>query len=387
MNNDLVWKTIQEQIGYEFKNLDLLKQAFVRRSYTEENGGENNEVLEFIGDKALDFTVVKLLVDKYGHITGKEDSGESRVKEEDQDLQKSHDKSREREQEPVFRVFSCKLDEGDLTVLKSKMVEKKSLARRTEDLGFGEFLLMGRSDIRNNVIQKPSVKEDLFEAIIGAVAIDSDWNPQEIRSVVELMLEPEAFIEERSEPDYAGIIRNRERRNNETVPRYRYGAVTKELLSDVSFASFEGVSQSLPKDSEAKEMGFYCQLQISDPSVDMPVFRGFGASKSKARIEASKTAYMYLKEHGMLTNISGEIEKPNREMAINQLETLARRGYFSIPEYEFFEDQDNKGSVVWICVCRIDEEPVFFSKKAASKKNAKKDAAFDMLQYVLSGEY
>ena len=39
---------VQRQIGYEFKNLDLLEQAFTRRSYTEENGGENNEVLEFL---------------------------------------------------------------------------------------------------------------------------------------------------------------------------------------------------------------------------------------------------------------------------------------------------------------------------------------------------
>lgn len=51
---------IQDQIGYRFKNLDLLRQAFVRRSYSEENGGENNEVLEFIGDKVLDFVIVKL---------------------------------------------------------------------------------------------------------------------------------------------------------------------------------------------------------------------------------------------------------------------------------------------------------------------------------------
>ena len=41
---------IQSQIGYYFNNLDLLQQAFTRRSYSEENGGENNEVLEFIGD-------------------------------------------------------------------------------------------------------------------------------------------------------------------------------------------------------------------------------------------------------------------------------------------------------------------------------------------------
>ena len=59
-NNDLMF--IQSQIGYEFKNLDLLQQAFTRRSYSEENGGENNEVLEFIGDKVLDLFAVKYLI-------------------------------------------------------------------------------------------------------------------------------------------------------------------------------------------------------------------------------------------------------------------------------------------------------------------------------------
>ena len=48
---------VERQIGYKFVNRDLLVQAFVRKSYSMENGGENNEVLEFIGDKALDLSV------------------------------------------------------------------------------------------------------------------------------------------------------------------------------------------------------------------------------------------------------------------------------------------------------------------------------------------
>ena len=55
---------IQDQIGYRFKNPAVLEQAFTRRSFSMENGGQNNEVLEFIGDKVLDFIVVKLLAEK-----------------------------------------------------------------------------------------------------------------------------------------------------------------------------------------------------------------------------------------------------------------------------------------------------------------------------------
>ena len=46
MGKELVWKMVQGQIGYDFKNLDLLQQAFTRRSYTAENGGENNETTD-----------------------------------------------------------------------------------------------------------------------------------------------------------------------------------------------------------------------------------------------------------------------------------------------------------------------------------------------------
>ena len=62
MENTLLINMVQGQIGYIFKNPDLLLQAFTRSSYASENGGEDNEILEFIGDKALDLAVVNLLV-------------------------------------------------------------------------------------------------------------------------------------------------------------------------------------------------------------------------------------------------------------------------------------------------------------------------------------
>ncbi len=71
---------VQRQIGYEFKNIDLLEQAFTRRSYTEENGGENNEVLEFLGDKVLDFIVVKMLSERFGKFEKEEQDPNSWTK-------------------------------------------------------------------------------------------------------------------------------------------------------------------------------------------------------------------------------------------------------------------------------------------------------------------
>ena len=96
-----------------------------------------------------------------------------------------------------------------------------------------------------------------------------------------------------------------------------------------------------------------------------------------------KLAYDYLDKNDMLPSIRDEIEDPNKDDAISQLEILARRGYFSIPTYEFEQTYDKDGNTIWKSVCHIAEESKSFSAKSSSKKDAKKSAAFKMLQYVL----
>lgn len=349
MKEELKIKMVQGQIGYLFNNINLLKQAFVRRSYTEENGGENNEVLEFIGDKALDFAVVRILAQKYGQINEKNE-------------------------------FICNYDEGKLTRLKSKMVEKKALARRMDELGFSEYLIMGKGDIKNNINDMTSVKEDLFEAIIGAVAIDSGWNLKEIQSVVEVMLEPDTFLLDDSETNYVRLIQEWEMRRG-VIPLYKYGPFNEASWN----APFEGISQNIPlcPYPDFSRINHYCLLKLSD---SLPVFREFGASKSEARMAVCKLAYEYLEKKNMLFSIRDEIDNPNKADAINQLETLARRGYFSIPTYEFEQKYDNNGNPVWRCECHIEEYDTYYDAESSSKKDAKKSAAFKMLEFVLNEE-
>ena len=193
----VVVNMVQAQIGYTFQNLDLLRQAFIRRSYTEEHGGENNEVLEFIGDKALDLAVVQLLVKRYGYI----DAGSP-------------------------AEFACDHREGELTRIKSRMVERKNLARRMEELGFAEHLIMGKSDLQNNVQEELSVQEDLFEAILGAVTLDCNWDLSTISSVVEAMLVPEDFFQEDTETNYVRLIQEWEEKKNGVIPWYWFEEVS-----------------------------------------------------------------------------------------------------------------------------------------------------------------
>ena len=60
---------IEKNIGYEFNNKTVLRQAFIRKSYAEENVyEEGNEVLEFVGDTALSMVIVKKMTEHFGNL-------------------------------------------------------------------------------------------------------------------------------------------------------------------------------------------------------------------------------------------------------------------------------------------------------------------------------
>lgn len=350
--NDLVF--IQDQIGYRFKNLDLLQQAFIRRSYAKENGGEDNEVLEFIGDKALDFVIVKLLAEKYGYFAHNEAGFDS---------------------QKDFDEFVCVYRENKLTELKKKLVEKNMLAYRMDMLDLADFLIMGNGDIRNHINKEDSVKEDLFEAIIGAVALDCNWDFEEIQSVVEIMLDPDSYLSDDKDENYVELIQEWTLKKCETIPLYHF---EKTTMQRSWYLGCSGIPTQAKEDCR-----YLCLLKLGD---GMPIFRGFGKSKNDARKDVCELAYHYLKENDLLFSIKDEIDNPNKNDAISQLEILARRGYFSIPVYDFMQEYDNNGNPVWKCRCRIDEIERYFISKSSSKKDAKKNAAFGMLRYVLNCE-
>ena len=159
---------IEKTIGYAFRNGDLLRQAFVRKSYSAEHGGQDNEVLEFIGDKVLDLVVIRIMMARFGAITENKDNP---------------------------KYFCTKYDEGKLTDIKKAVVEGKALSSAMDALGFQQYLVMGQGDIKQNVQNEASVKEDLFEAVLGAVALDSDWDLDALTRVAEHMFDFDAYFE------------------------------------------------------------------------------------------------------------------------------------------------------------------------------------------------
>ena len=168
---------VQKKIGYWFDNEDLLLQAFTRSSYSSQHGGENNEVLEFLGDRVLDFYVVKVIADRFGFVKSQSD-----YYDEENDLDE-------------YCIVAHK-NEADFTELKKQIVSNETLAKTIDKLGLFKYMYLGDTDLENpkfkdNLIK---VKADLFEAILGAVAIDSDWNQDELQNVVEFMLQIDDFL-------------------------------------------------------------------------------------------------------------------------------------------------------------------------------------------------
>ena len=167
---------VQEKIGYKFNNIDLLYQAFTRRSYSaEEFGGENNEVLEFIGDSVLNFYVTKIISDRFGFM-----KSESKYYDEHNDYD-------------VYCIIANK-NEADFNELRKQIVSNNNLSKQIDQLGFAKYLFMSDSDWDNEVYKQEKVKADLSEAIIGAVAIDSNYDSNKIQNVLFSMLNIDKFF-------------------------------------------------------------------------------------------------------------------------------------------------------------------------------------------------
>lgn len=177
LNENSHLEEVQSKIDYFFNNIDLLLQAFTRSSYSAQFGGENNEVLEFIGDKVLDMYVTKIIADNFGFMKSQSDYYDE---EEDNDEY----------------CIVAHHNEGDFTELRKTIVNNKTLAKRIDKLGFAKYLYLGDSDLDNNVVNQEKVKADLFEAILGAIAIDCDWNPEALQKSVDVMLNIDDFLDD-----------------------------------------------------------------------------------------------------------------------------------------------------------------------------------------------
>ena len=126
--------SLQDDLGYHFKNVDLLREALQHSSYVNEQrdlGLQDNERLEFLGDAVLDLVITHILM-------------------------KHFPKSRE----------------GDLSRMRATIVNESQLSSVAQRLNLGRYLLLGRGEAQSNGQEKSSILADALEAVIAAVYLD-----------------------------------------------------------------------------------------------------------------------------------------------------------------------------------------------------------------------
>lgn len=156
-------KVIQEKTGYLFHKNSLMTQAFVRSSYASEKGGEDNEILEFIGDQVLSYYVVKIIAEHFGGLNC--------------------------DYEYKFRVR-----ENNFTQFKQELVSNEFFAKIVDEWDITKYLIVGQSDYLNGVDAQVKVKSDLLEAVLGGIAVDSKWDGKVLQNVVNKILKIDEYI-------------------------------------------------------------------------------------------------------------------------------------------------------------------------------------------------
>jgi ribonuclease-3 len=131
------YELVEKRIGYTFKDKSLMKTALTHKTFAFEANVplEFNERLEFFGDSILNFVVAE-------------------------QLYKSN------------KYFS----EGELTRRRSFGVNNNFLADVAKKLEIGQFLLLGKGEIKQNGSQNRTNLANMLEALIGAMYLDSDMN-------------------------------------------------------------------------------------------------------------------------------------------------------------------------------------------------------------------
>lgn len=126
MNN---YKELLKKLGIEFQDEALIKTALTHSSYVNENGGECNERLEFLGDAVLELCMSKYLINYYS------------------------------------------ISEGQMTKKRAQSVREEALVIYANHLNLSDYLFLGNGEEQSGGRQRPAIIADAFEALLGAIFI------------------------------------------------------------------------------------------------------------------------------------------------------------------------------------------------------------------------
>ena len=228
-------KTLEERIGYAFRDRTLLENALTHSSYANEHrekGMPSNERLEFLGDSILGLVVA----------------------------------------EHLYRTCPT-LPEGDLTRLRASLVCEGSLVEVAKSLDLGSYLKLGRGEESGGGRSRPSIQADAVEAMLAAVYLDSGIG-QARKLIHALILDGELQKKASSvSRDYKTALQELIQRENGRTLAYRL------------------IGESGPDHAKLFEMEVLLNGR--------PVGAGEGRSKKEAEQAAAKAAIANLEKAGV----------------------------------------------------------------------------------------
>lgn len=221
MQSPASFTTLEKSIGVRFKNKDLLAQAITHRSATREARTRgHNERFEFLGDAVLELVATEFLF----HMGNK--------------------------------------SEGEMTNLRSALVNRENLASVAREIKLGEYLAMSRGEERSGGRDKDSTLANALEALIGAIYLDDGFEKSKDFCTNFILVRLQDVVARGKVRDEKSVFQEKAQESAGVTPHY-----------DV-------VEEEGP-DHEKK---FTCAVFIGEEEVA----RGSGNSKQKAEQAAAK---------------------------------------------------------------------------------------------------
>lgn len=219
-------KRLCTRLNYEFKNIDLLKQALTHRSAHV----LNNERLEFLGDSLLSTVIANAL----------------------------------------FQQFPQN-SEGELSRLRASLVKGEMLSLIAQEIGLGDFLILGQGELKSGGFRRASILADALEAIFAAIYLDSDFITCQriILSLYDNRLKDDRLNENLK--DSKTQLQEYLQSKKITLPQYRLTHVEGEMHDQI----------------------FHITCKV--PGLNM-VTEGRGETRRKAEQEAAKKLFQQIKQ-------------------------------------------------------------------------------------------
>ncbi|WP_338974274.1 ribonuclease III [Fusobacterium vincentii] len=173
---------LEHKLNYYFNDRNLLKNALLHKSLGNERKeykNQNNERLELLGDAVLDLIVAEYLYKNYKNAS-----------------------------------------EGTIAKLKAMIVSEPILAKISRQIGVGKFLMLSRGEVMSGGRNRESILADSFEAILGAVYMDSNLDDARVFALSHIKQYIDHIEENEDILDFKSILQEYVQKEFKTVPTY-----------------------------------------------------------------------------------------------------------------------------------------------------------------------